>query len=330
MQEVETDNPELGVDELRSRLDDRERLVSELTSRLEQAAEQLDRLKRTGADRGARLVGAGIPAELVEQQRELTEELQEAVQQWGEMQPGMLLSRIEMQVAEVRDLILERSFDTGAPRSTSHRDDSEQSGEDEAPADTSGLSTYEAFKAGLTVDAEDDEAGEASSESEQAETESAAPPPPVEIPPVDPPSEFNIADADEEQLRIGIEERDSYIGYLTRKLRAAEAANRPVGNWADLEDVPEELAERLKDYEKQLDEQLRMAEVETSLERARLGREAARLEFQQHQIERQMARLGMQEKTNEEPGEEPSDEVEGRRGTGWWRIFRRKDDEDEE
>lgn len=40
------------VESLEAQLADRDQLVAALTERLEQAAEQLDRLHRTGADRG--------------------------------------------------------------------------------------------------------------------------------------------------------------------------------------------------------------------------------------------------------------------------------------
>jgi septal ring factor EnvC (AmiA/AmiB activator) len=97
---------EMSAEDLQRRLAERNRLVEELTSRLEQAAEQLDRLRRSGADRGSRALG--IPPELIEQQKSLTEELQNAVQQWEDMQPTELLARVEMQVGELRDLIVDR------------------------------------------------------------------------------------------------------------------------------------------------------------------------------------------------------------------------------
>ncbi|MBW3541415.1 MAG: hypothetical protein KY476_14200, partial [Planctomycetes bacterium] len=93
------------VDKLQSALAEKEKLVAALTARLEQAAEQLDRIRRSGGDRGSRVVSGGIPAELVEQQKGLVEELQAAVAAWQDMQAAACLGRIERGVDEVRDLL---------------------------------------------------------------------------------------------------------------------------------------------------------------------------------------------------------------------------------
>ena len=76
---------------LEAQLQEKEQLVAALTERLEQAAEQLDRLHRTGADRAMRTGGGGFPAEMVEQQKQLVDDLQRSVQQWEDMQPGAML-----------------------------------------------------------------------------------------------------------------------------------------------------------------------------------------------------------------------------------------------
>ena len=78
-------------------------MVAALTERLKQAAEQLDRNHRMGADRGLRL-GGGIPPEVIQTQKTLVEDLQRAVEQWEGMQAAATLGRIEIQISELRDL----------------------------------------------------------------------------------------------------------------------------------------------------------------------------------------------------------------------------------
>lgn len=317
-----------SVNDLQARLADRDRLVSELTRRLEMAAEQLDRLKRSGADRGGRAVG-GVPQELVDEQRSLTEELHLAVQQWVEMDPAALLGRMEIQVAEVRDLIVNRTApaDSPGPPAGSLPDASEladadaDDGGEKSGAGTGGdssdrrppskpveplaaSSTYEAFKAGLMGSepppppasaepaATADEAAPLD-DAQEASRETVAAKPAPEIPAVDPPEPIDVHAADVDALREAVDKRDSYIAFLVRKLRAAELAGRPSGSWHELENVPDELAERLKSYEKQLQELLRTAEVETSLERARLGRESNRLALLEQMLNKRMERLGL-------------------------------------
>src|ERR1700733_2663859 len=94
------------VETLEAQLAEREQLVTALTERLEQAAEQLDRLHRTGADRGVRSGILGIPPELIQQQQKLVEDLQQAVQQWEDMQPGAFFGRLESQLTQIHDLVL--------------------------------------------------------------------------------------------------------------------------------------------------------------------------------------------------------------------------------
>src|SRR6185369_14757427 len=92
------------VASLQRQLQEKEQLVAALTERLEQAAEQLDRVRRTGADRGARRGGGGgaLPLELIEDHRTAIDELKQAVTRWEEMQAGLTLGRLETQIAELR------------------------------------------------------------------------------------------------------------------------------------------------------------------------------------------------------------------------------------
>jgi hypothetical protein len=276
-----------GKTALETKLQEKEQLIGALTQRLEQAAEQLDRIHRSGGDRGLR--HAGLPPELVEQHRTLIEDLQRVVQQWEDMQAAELLGRIESQISELRDLVsgqaaraqaspaphpdsiagfMSRAKTPGGP---AHRHEG-----DAAPA-PSGSHTYERLKAGLleadTPEPEIPVDGPVIAGDDVEEPAAVDPPVPVD---------FDTADA--AALRQEVERRDEYIAYLIRKLRFSESRKGLSGDWKALEGVPDELRARLIDYERRLDEALRQAEVELSLERARLGREAARVRLLEHQV----------------------------------------------
>jgi hypothetical protein len=296
------------LDSLESQLQEKEQLVSALTERLEQAAEQLDRLHRSGADRAMR-VGGGFPAELVEQQKQLVDDLQRAVQQWEDMQPGALLGRIEMQIGDIRDMLSSgATVDTGSHHSSDSRSSS-SGGSDIARymrdamsggnSSSSGLSGYEAMKAGLLGDeapAEPEPQQQASSQRQEIAAEQYIAPtgPEYEDTPLaDPPALIDVANASAEDLRQAVEERDSYILYVLQRLRNAESRHYVPNNWAMLESMPAELRGRLEVLEKQLQQTLRTAEIELSLQRAKLGREETRIRHLDEQVQKDLKRSGI-------------------------------------
>lgn len=165
---------------LEGQLQEKDELVAALTGRLELAAEQLDRMQRTGGDRAVRLNG-GIPPELIESQKTLTDDLQQAVAQWDEMQSAAVLGRIEVQIADLRALISERSTVSGTITAgsaepdtnlsepdpfVSDRSNSDRPSSDSSSSDSSGsksadgqLTGWEALKAGL-MEADNDQTDE--------------------------------------------------------------------------------------------------------------------------------------------------------------------------
>lgn len=311
---------------LESQLREKEQLVSALTERLEQAAEQLDRIRRTGGDRGARVAG-GIPAELVEEQKTLVTDLQQAVQQWSEMQPGATLGRIEVQIIELRDLVAGRLSEGGFQPSSGNAFSGhfEQSPPDRgrsASDSKSGLSGYESMKAQLLGSP----AEQTKSAPKEVPTEAkpAQPSQPQEeIANVDPPVVIDLNAAGVDDLRKAVEQRDAYISFLTKKLRAAEMCYQDSINWEVLNNAPEDLRRRLEDLEKTLHATLRHAEIDHSLERARLSREATRLEHLEEQIRREMKRLNISE-TQDGDDEEPSAQSDHGMNTRWQRLFGKK------
>jgi hypothetical protein len=272
------------VEELEDRLREKEHLVAVLTERLEQAAEQLDRIRRTGGDRGVRT--AGLPPELVEEQKSLVEDLHRAVQQWEDLQAAAALGRIEVQISELRDLIsgqlIERAFGPGPPDQQDQRADQPEAapqgakqGVKKPRSSDRSLSGYEALKANLLADSpegSDDDEGAPQPSARSPAAADKPPEPQDEPPPADPPEPLDVAAADIDQLRDAVEKRDSYITWLIHRFRAAELRRQIPGDWSELQDVPDEMRRHLEELEGRLQEMLRLAEVELSLERARLGR----------------------------------------------------------
>lgn len=257
--------------ELETLLREKEELIEALTERLEQAAEQLDRLQRANGDRGRWMTG-GVPAELVEQQRTVCEDLERVVQQWEDSQPTAALSRIEMQIQELRDLVVRMPAGSSG---LSADELAHQAAANESGAD-SGMTAWEALKAGLLGQSPP---ADATTASQAREAQASVPdgPDPFDGEPLDPPApvDFEFADADE--LRRALIVRDDFIAELLRRFRSAESRTRATDEWKSLEAVPETLRSRLESLERRLEQTLRLTEVELSLERARLGREEVRL-----------------------------------------------------
>jgi hypothetical protein len=107
-----------------------------------------------------------------------------------------------------------------------------------------------------------------------------------------PPSPINPSTATPAELETALDERDAYITFLLRKIRQ-HGAVPPPPDWVSLESVPEDLCRTLEGHSKQLEELLRTAEIELSIERARIGREQSLLRQQQEAIDKQMRRLGL-------------------------------------
>lgn len=298
----------LRVLELESEVVAKDELVTALTVQLEQLAEQLDRLQRSGADR-KRSSGGGLPADVVDSHKKIVGDLERVVQQWEDMQAGLMLGRIEVQLTELREFIAERLAGDGAPPRLG--------GHERGPAFPSLPSSMVLERITVTSTPTEPPVLESTSTSPPA-VESSQPELPTmweslksrmleetapisaedladeEISQVEPapPAAICPSTATPSELETALDERDSYIAFLLRKIRRLTPVPTPP-DWVSLEQVPEELCQTLASHTKQLEEHLRMAEIELSMERARIGREQSQLRQQQELIEKQMRRLGL-------------------------------------
>jgi HPt (histidine-containing phosphotransfer) domain-containing protein len=296
---VEAEITQERVETLEAQLAEREQLVAALTERLEQAAEQLDRLHRTGADRGVRSGILGIPPELIAQQQKLVEDLQQAVQQWDDMQPGAFFGRLESQLTQIHDLVLNyggSGSGNGSAQSPTDaafsRGDSryESSSTRRNPSD-SPKSVLEFMKASFQAESSPP-ADEPSAEGAESAQGNAAPPVLyIELPLLrDPPEPVDAKEATREELVHACEVRDAYVVYLLQRLRQIESMGHVPNSWAGLENLPDQLRDRLEALEKRLEETLRLAEVELSLQRAKLAREEVRIRVIDEQLQKDLKR----------------------------------------
>lgn len=108
----------------------------------------------------------------------------------------------------------------------------------------------------------------------------------------DAPAEIDYDQASHEDLTAAIRERDQYIGQLIKRLREAETAVIPV-NWEAINNAPEELVKHLQTLQHDLEHNLGLAEVEISIERARLSRTELMLQNREEQIRKKEKQLGL-------------------------------------
>lgn len=319
-----TDEPLIAAFErkirtLQDTLKERDQVVQMLTQRLEQAADQLDRLQRTGAGRGG-AVAIGVPPELIETQQTMAEQLSQLLGQWEELEAAQTLTRIESRLTALQELVAAGSLSFhhgGSQASTASASSNKTEAEVSAskalanakasqtnvPGDVS--SAWEKIKSAMLAGESGTEAIAAASAAhdagnsnsgEAAEplpvTTAAGKPHAVPEPLPEPPPPVDLDHADRPQLCDAIRSRDEFISLLLRRLSAPDASTE-FPDWDKLNQVPEELQRELLSLRNRLQEKLRVAEVDLSLQRAKLAREEARLSLKADQIGRQMRQLGL-------------------------------------
>jgi hypothetical protein len=315
-----------SVESLEAKLAEREQLVAALTERLEQAAEQLDRLHRTGADRSLRAGIAGIPPELVAQQQKLTEDLQRAVEQWEALQPGAFFGRLETQLSQIHDLVVhvDRGGETadsafssaiGRSGSSSFEQSAERRGSSDSPR-----SILEFMKASHLSEAAASEP--APTEATGDTTAPAAGALDIALPPLDDaPAPVDVLHATSEELGEACMARDAYITYLIGRLKQVESLGHVPNSWAGLENLPDELRARLDALEHRLQETARLAEVELSVQRAKLAREELRIRVMDEQMQKDIKRArDVSESQADDQGDSKGDQT----GSRWKRMLGRR------
>lgn len=305
---------------LQDTLNERDQVVQMLTQRLEQAADQLDRMQRNGTGR-AGAAATGFPPELIENQQSLVEQLTRVLGEWEETQAGQTLTRIETQITELRELVASGAV-IPANLSAIASSANELTGKkaaDRTPQGSASMSVFsdiaaaepertgwEAIKAAMMAGQDYDPAMASPSatsakpsvpssvsvtENTLAESDFANPrsslPPLPEAPAI---VDFEIAD--HAMLIEAIHSRDEFISTLLRRFSSPDA-NTEFPDWDKLNFVPEDLHRELLNLRDRMQEKLRVAEVDLSLQRAKLAREEAKLSVKADQVARQMKQLGL-------------------------------------
>jgi hypothetical protein len=302
----ETLSPAEQIAELMAELQHREQLVEALTQRLEETAEQLDRLRRAGAERGqlagAFDAGAGLGTDVLRRQVQMADRVENVLNDWEEVDGAATLKRLDIRMEKLIDLIRESLYGTGSQES-SERDTGYSSRE--SSSDHSGETSRE---------------GAAAAPSAPAATATVPVAEPVVEEPlelVEPPPPVAETEADPAALKVAVLLRDEYIAYLLRELRK----RRPVTkiDWVALHQAPAEFVAQLKRLEQRLQIEIQKEELSLSLERARLSREQVELQKIRSRLDREIRRLGG---GAEQPAVEQTASAGAEKSV--WGLFRRK------
>jgi hypothetical protein len=244
---------------------------------------------------------------MIEQQQKLVEDLQHAIQQWEDMQPGAFFGRLESQLTQIHDLVLNHGGSgSGGPSghvggssqgqhasdsAFSHGDSRFESGSSRRNPSDSPRSVLDFMKASFAESEATPEAPAASDDQSPSRLIAAAPLS-LDLPPLqEAPEAIDAHNATREELAPACEARDAYIVYLLQRMRQMESMGHVPNSWAGLENLPEQLRDRLEALEKRLEETLRLAEVELSLQRAKLGREEVRIRVLDEQLQKDIKRV---------------------------------------
>lgn len=259
---------------LQEKLNQKEQVVQALTARLEQAAEQLDRLRRSGADRGGKLL-AGIPAEVIEEQKSLINDLKATIKSWEELQGDSAMGRVETQLIELRKMLAEQlelkkqiEVEKAAPAQSKAGPGKKSSWEQmkqqllggEKQGAPGAPSIPGAVNDVRIPGSETDQAGEAEKSADEADEIQE-----IKINPRPQPVE-NLEKAEPAVLRAAIDARDKHIDHLMGVIGQLKQQSGS----AELE--------QMKTRQAELEEQLRKTEVEMAQERSRLSRKEAELQ----------------------------------------------------
>ena len=280
----------MSIDDLQLQLDEKDELVAALTQQLEQAAEQLDRMHRSGGRAGhqnSQESPVGNP--LGEQ---LSTNLNYLIEQWEGSQIASCLERIESQIEDLKSSVSQIQ-QPAVPQMHDHWRDKE---EDSRPNGLQ-LDALKDVLFGATPEIPEEVYDESLNEIEDEDQELTSDDPLPALP-----AAVDFEEASREEMISAIQIRDDYIETcisLYRDLRLKSGLIQPI-NWDKISDCPDELVENLKELESHLQEQSRLNEVTMSLERARISRESTQLRQYRVQLQKYV------KKHNLDPTELPS------------------------
>lgn len=279
------------IAELTAELQQREQLIEVLTERLEEAAEQLDRFHRSGADRALQAGGGrSSSSEVLERLGGLSDGLEQMVVEWQQVQGAAILQQLDLRMEQIIDYL--RGGGEPAPAEPQ----SHSSGTAHAPKT--------AEQAPATV-----------SEPTAPQPAAVEEEPPLELKSA--PDEIGDTETDAAKLLAGVRAREEYISYLIRELHRRRP-RQPI-DWAALQSCPEQLTGQLQKLEQRLQSELQREELNLSLERARMARERAELDKIRARLEKEIRTMG-----RAQPAETVADAPKPEDNARLFRLFGRK------
>jgi hypothetical protein len=278
------------MQQLETRLADREQLVSILTDRLEQAADELDRIKRSGGALSGSGAEGGDVASLLSGHNEVAEKLDRFVNAWEERYEGPALRRMEAGIEELRERLEQATLhgnfssnDSTESRFSLNYEDSPRSDNfDGSPLDLQNQSETEVSEdAAPTRRPLDAPVRLVLISSDEV-------PDDLDVPI---PAPIDAEDAAPPELRKAITDRDAYIRWLCHQMR--DITGRLDGWLGEVQAESDDatLHKRVDEIEKVIHDQLRIAEIDVSIERAKLSRDQATLNEQAEQLTREREQL---------------------------------------
>lgn len=269
-------------------LAEKDALIHQLTEHLERAAEQLAAPNKP--EKPATGGGIAFEPEMVATQQELSERLQIVIDEWQTLDAARNVQRIETELQDFRELVAAH-FDRTRGTQTAGDDDFGQSGfagamlsdeNDDVGSDTA-VARWEALKAQMLGEEPPPvPQGEAPVEKVNLREELEV----LETRPHRP----SVETATVDDFRDAVDSREKYIISLIRTLRVMHSRRRGQVDWRSLEQAPEELRTRLGERDDELQQRLRQAEVELSIERARLSRQESMLQQREQELEKTLHR----------------------------------------
>jgi len=348
------------VEQLETELLEKEQLIAALTTSLEQAANELDRAHRHSLR--SSLISESLESheagsqELIAQelhdQHLMLREVRDSLRHLNAAQSEQSLQRIENQLHDLRDLI--ENIATAPPTLPTDWKDSltqqmsvlrnhplaELLGlQSEQPQisicdsslkidDNSGPERSSVENSTQTTDAKTDPP---SSLSLPNESPPEVVPTPQQIQLIDSlpelPAPVDIENSDLESLRTAIAERDECLQAMQDYIAALNTVTVPEFDLKDYDSLPELQRQKLENWEAVIRESMRRTEVELSVERARIGREQQKLQFQQLQLAKERKRMGLQQQYA--VGDHPEDSRKTTRpapgSRTWLSLFHRQE-----
>ncbi len=284
------------VAELERRLAERNQLVEILTERLEQAADQIDRLQRSGGALKSD-APAGLPPEFVNEHRDLAERLETFHGAWEERYEGPPLRRIEASLTELVERFDELRSGGLSPGSAS----------DAAPSNPPVTSLLEQFQDEADSDQNSDgqelettdepSGGQAPAHAVRASAPTGAPnrieivllsaddenlPENVPIP-----AAIDVDQATHGDLHDAVLQRDQYLSWLCQKVRSLSSRLEAWLRHFESEQQGTPSGEQFQELRQLIHSKVQVLEVELSIERAKLFREESRLEQEQERLTRE-------------------------------------------